>query len=105
MIYATQNTSQDSLALVRMVLQMMGTEGTEVPATLRTRVFDVIDEAKSIANSAHRVDKKLKHKESVTLALEILGEHRLLDCINSINSEEQLNINTAKTLLNYINQR
>jgi hypothetical protein len=104
MIYATQNTSQDSLALVRMVLQMMGTEGAVVPAILKTRVFDVIDEAKSIASSAPGVDKQLKHKESVTLALEILGENDLLDCLNSINSEEQLNINTAKILLRYINQ-
>lgn len=105
MIYATQNTSQDSLALVRMVLQMMGTEGADVPAILKTRVFDVIDEAKLIAHSASRVDQKLKHKESVTLALEILAENDLSNCLNSINSEEQLNINTAKTLLRYINQR
>lgn len=103
MIYAAQKVDVDSLEIIKLVLQMIELEETTVPLKLKNMVFDIIDEANILSIDSNSC-RGLKHKESISLALEMKEIKELNECISAITSPEKLESNSAKIMLKHLSK-
>ena len=102
MLYAIPEYSSSSLEMVKLVLQMIKVQNDQVPESLRTMVYDVIDEAKGLSLDPLGVHASIVYSESVALALEMREKEALSSCLNNINSAAMLLPSVASSVLENI---
>ncbi|EMH1504897.1 hypothetical protein DMB99_17040 [Proteus mirabilis] len=101
MLYAVPQHTTDSLKLMKMVLQLIASH-QEVSSDLKSRVYQVIREASSI-NSEHEKSLHIPtFRESISLAVEMQHTHALAEALTVVTSEEMLEPNFARYVLEHI---
>ncbi|AYH46341.1 hypothetical protein B6N31_00670 [Dickeya fangzhongdai] len=101
MLYAVPQHATDSLKLMRMVLQLIASH-QQVSSDLKSRVYQVIREASSINNAREQSLHIPIFRESISLAVEMQHTHALAEALNVVTSEEMLEPNLAKHVLEHI---
>lgn len=102
MLYAIPKYDSSSLEMVKLVLQMIEAQSQQVPDSLKSMVYDVIDEAKALSLDPQGAHANINYNESVLLALEMQETEALASCLETITSVDMLQPTVASNVLGYI---
>ncbi len=102
MLYAIPKHDSSSLEMVKLVLQMIEAQSQQVPDSLKSMVYDVIDEAKALSLDPQGAHININYNESVLLALEMQETEALASCLETITSVDMLQPKVASNVLEYI---
>ena len=102
MLYAIPKHDSSSLEMVKLVLQMIEAQSQQVPDSLKSMVYDVIDEAKALSLDPQGSHTNINYNESVLLALEMQETEALASCLETITSVDMLQPKVASNVLEYI---
>ena len=102
MLYAIPKHDSSSLEMVKLVLQMIEAQSQQVPDSLKSMVYDVIDEAKALSLDPQGAHANINYNESVLLALEMQETEALASCLETITSVDMLQPTVASNVLGYI---